>query len=40
VFNIVDELATIPNRIPGPFEGNVDDGKPTIMSRYGIKHFK
>lgn len=31
MFNIVDELATIPKNILGPFEGNVDDGKPTIM---------
>jgi hypothetical protein len=31
VFNIVDELATIPKSIPGPFEGNVDDGKSTSI---------
>ncbi len=31
MFNIVDELATIPKNIACPFEGNVDDGKPTSM---------
>jgi hypothetical protein len=31
VLNIVDELATIPKSILGPFERNVDDGKPTSI---------
>jgi hypothetical protein len=29
MFNIVDEFATILKNILDPFEGNVDDGKPT-----------
>jgi hypothetical protein len=29
VFSIVDELAAIPESMPGTFEGNVEDGPPT-----------